>query len=151
MSPAFTALKRTRILRRRVGKARRGRFLDPQYLAFVRSLPCIVCAREGCKQVSPTEAAHVGERGLGQKCSDREAVPLCGLAHHREGSESQHKLGKKFWAYHCLERELIIADLNGQYDMESGSVPRDREPSGIPWELEAGKTRRRMIAEELYG
>jgi predicted nucleic acid binding AN1-type Zn finger protein len=29
------------------------------------------------------EAHHAGERGLGQKCSDRETIPLC-AAHHRQ-------------------------------------------------------------------
>lgn len=57
---------------------------DPKHLAFIRSLPCIVCFR-----TRGIEAAHVGTgRGMGQKCSDLDTVPLCGI-HHRE----QHRIG----------------------------------------------------------
>jgi len=61
------------------------------------------------------EAAHVGEHGLGQKCSDRETVPLC-ATHHRTGKDSHHVLGKKFWAHHGLNRDAIVKDLNRLYD-----------------------------------
>jgi len=70
-------------------------------------------------QTTPTEAAHVGERGLGQKCSDRETIPLC-AAHHRTGPESHHVLGKKFWQHHGLDRDEIVAELNRLYEKENG-------------------------------
>src|SRR5690348_9289800 len=85
-------------------KPRRGRVRDPKYLEWIRGFCCIVCWLAGTgeweafcaephdvygkavDQTSPTEAAHVGERGLGQKCSDRETIPLC-AAHHRMGKD----------------------------------------------------------------
>lgn len=64
-----------------------------------------------------SEAAHVGERGLGQKCSDRETIPLC-VEHHRTQPYAHHVLGKKFWAHHGLDKEAIVAELNRLYDQE---------------------------------
>jgi len=108
----------------------------------VRKLPCFVCVRsfymgllanpalwpfileaiEGIgpnEQQSATEAAHLGrsasKRGLSQKYPDREAGPLCGTAHHREGRESIHKLGPKFWERHGWDRDEVIDLMNGLY------------------------------------
>ncbi len=47
----------------------------PAYLKWIRTLDCCVCGG------SPSEAAHTGERGLGQKGSDYEAIPLCTPCH----------------------------------------------------------------------
>ncbi len=66
------------------------------YLAYIRSLPCVVCS-------SPfTEAAHLrmscrlaGKRevGMGEKPDDRWTLPLCSQ-HHRE----QHTMNESaFW------------------------------------------------------
>ena len=77
---------------------------DPAYLAFIRSLPCAVCPRTPPR----VEAAHVGRRGLGQKCSDREAIPLCSL-HHQE----QHRIGlKQFAGDYELDIPFLIEQLN---------------------------------------
>lgn len=96
---------------------------DKAYLAFISRLACIVCASELMRnlrsigQVSPTEVAHVGERGLSQKCSDRETLPLC-MWHHRIGPEAHHKLGKKFWDHHGLDKDVLIAEYNRKYEEE---------------------------------
>lgn len=127
-----TPLRRstTPIRKRRAGKPRRGRRVDPAYLVWIRTLACVCCLRNqrvldqavpgffNLNQASKTEAAHVGPRGLGQKCSDRQTVPLCALDHHRQGPESVHVLGKGFWNYHGLDRDAIIAELNGRYEEE---------------------------------
>lgn len=104
---------------------RHGRKSDKEYLAFVRSLPCIVCILpwklDGSGiaysnvQKSITEAAHTGSHGIGQKSSDRDALPLCAIEHHREGPTSYHKLGTKFFAYHGLDRKKLVADLQRQF------------------------------------
>jgi hypothetical protein len=65
-----------------------------------------------------TECAHVGRRGLGQKCSDYESLPLCAV-HHRTGRESHHRLGKRFWAFHCLSRVALVTELRRVYALES--------------------------------
>lgn len=109
---------------------------ESAYLAWLHELPCVVCvgtaafsrliagthtygdvARIHERQRSISEAAHVGNRGLSQKCPDREAIPLC-KQHHTEGPEAQHKLGKEFWKHHGLDRDEIIAKLNAQYDAQ---------------------------------
>ncbi len=114
---------------------------DPEYLAWIRSLPCVICFwlsestrgliysadREGvfCRclhypvqQDSRTEAAHVGTRGMSQKCSDREVIPLCGHLHHREGPKSHHKLGKRFFDHHAIDKDVLVAELNRQYETQ---------------------------------
>jgi hypothetical protein len=85
---------------------------DVLYLIWLRSQTCIVCASGRY-----VEAAHVGPRGLGQKCPDRQAVPLC-REHHRTGKTAHHVLGKAFWQYHGLSREEVIADLVRRYFSE---------------------------------
>ncbi len=114
---------------------------DPDYLAFIRDFPCILCLliEEGATQresdlqragllgvsrvqMSQTEAAHVGDRGLSQKCPDNEAIPLC-REHHREGKFSAHKLGKKFWTRWGIGRDEIIQILQHKYDAHCGVVP----------------------------
>lgn len=93
---------------------RKHRERDPEYLAFIAAQPCIVCltkavrAKDHMRQKTRTEAAHVGDRGLGTKCSDRETIPLCGEEHHREGPESGHKLGRHFWTHHGLKKWELI-------------------------------------------
>lgn len=122
------SLTQTKRIPRHRSKPRRGPLKDAKYLAFVRTIPCVVCIlpwrieKSGVSysnvQESSTESAHVGERGLGQKCSDRETIPLCS-AHHRTGRDSHHILGKGFFAHHGLDKEKIIAELNRLYDVEN--------------------------------
>lgn len=74
-----------------------GRDLD--YLAMVRTLPCLRCGME------PSEAAHVrfssaafGKgSGLSKKPDDRFSVPLCAGC-HRLDRDAQHNRGEReFW------------------------------------------------------
>lgn len=75
---------------------------DPKHLAFIRSLPCVVCFR-----TRGIEAAHVGRRGMAQKCSDRETIPLCSI-HHKE----QHRIGlRQFQRSYDLDIETIVETL----------------------------------------
>lgn len=90
---------------------------DPKYLAWIRTLPCIVCSLVEFWQESPTEAAHVGVRGLRQKSSDRATLPLCGY-HHRIGLFSHHRAGKNFWTIWKLDKEKLIAELRERYEGE---------------------------------
>ena len=98
--------------------------VDEDYKAWIRSLPCVACtaARGGNGSVesvfSPIEAAHVGERGLSQKCPDRETIPLC-VRHHREGTYSLHKLGKNWWTLHGIDKTALIAELQDRYEKET--------------------------------
>src|ERR1017187_2392850 len=69
---------------------RRGPDRSPGYLAWIRTLGCVVCARfNGASTV--VEAAHtnaLGSRGMGQKTSDFSAIPLC-AAHRSEEHTSE--------------------------------------------------------------
>lgn len=79
-------------------RQRQPRVTDPDHLAFVRGLPCLVCPND-----IETEAAHIRfadarahkrQVGKGEKPSDEWAVPLCSK-HHRE----QHRMNEaRFWA-----------------------------------------------------
>jgi hypothetical protein len=61
---------------------------SPEYLKFLRSLPCSVpdCRRHFVR----SEASHTGNRGLGQRASDWDAIPLC-PRHHRQ----YHDVGRR--------------------------------------------------------
>jgi len=97
---------------------RANRHDDPEYLNWIRTLPCLVCALFKRLQFGCTEAAHVGQRGLGQKCSDREAIPLCRL-HHREGEHAHHRLGKRFWVFWKLNRMETIRKYQEMYALRA--------------------------------
>ena len=74
---------------------------DTKYLAFLRKLCCVVCG-----SYRMIEAAHFGARGMGQKASDLDALPLC-LKCHRTGPRSYHTLGaRRFIEAHALNVEL---------------------------------------------
>jgi hypothetical protein len=125
---------------------------DPAYCVFVRRFFCVVCAsgqlvqnyrdftyiRDGdgylapILQNSPTECAHVGRRGLSQKCPDCESLPLCAIEHHRIGPESHHRLGKRFWGFHGLNRVKLITQLQALYEVESGKPARLRRKVRVP-------------------
>lgn len=65
-------------------RERRSPPRSPAFLHFVRSRPCFYCGT-----TIAVEAHHWGRRGMGQKCSDWETVPLCRVHHaqwHSEGS-----------------------------------------------------------------
>jgi hypothetical protein len=123
------------VIRRRPRKRQPGD--DPAYRAFVRTFGCVVCfasklirlSLDGRNfQTSPTECAHVGRRGLSQKCPDCESLPLCAIKHHRIGPESHHRLGKRFWGFHGLNRVELIRELQALYrlEVESGKTARLR-------------------------
>lgn len=109
------------------GELRDGWIMKPErsksYRDFIGEQPCIACYppwfryRWDDRQKSPTEVAHVGLRGLGQKCSDLETLPLC-TEHHRTGEKAHHVLGKNFWAEHGLDRDQLIASFQEKYKME---------------------------------
>jgi hypothetical protein len=77
------------------------------YLAWIRTLPCLVCGL-----TRGIEASHTGPHGLGQKSSDYSAIPLC-IQHHRTGNDSYHRLGPRSFAeIHNLDIRAIVNRLN---------------------------------------
>ena len=113
---------------------------DKPYLAWLHTLPCLCCMTTVYKdfsvpivraidkraealsglQLSRTEAAHIGARGLSQKCPDREAIPLC-REHHTEDRFSAHRLQKKFWEHYGLVKQDVIAALNRAFEEQANT------------------------------
>ncbi len=94
---------------------------DKDYLAWIASLGCICCRIAGEKQTERTEVDHVGQRGIGQRSSDRETLPLCS-SHHRTGKAARHRLGRAFWAQWGLDRDELIRTLNETYDKSESRI-----------------------------
>src|ERR1022692_4870906 len=91
--------KRQVPVRKKRFQPRRGPERSPDYLAWIRTLRCAVCAKV-TGGATVIEAAHtnvLGARGMGQKTSDFSAIPLCG-GHHRETLDSYHRLGERWFA-----------------------------------------------------
>jgi hypothetical protein len=109
--------KRTAPVRKRRSRPRRGPERSPDYLAWIRTLGCVVCARVG-GGATVVEAAHtnaLGRRGMGQKTSDLSAIPLC-TGHHREDTDSYHRLGESLFIHvQKLNLPEIVSDLNSRF------------------------------------
>jgi len=115
------------IPQKRLSGPRRGPVHDEAYKAFIREWPCAICSLtsqmidirvSGRIQGVVIECAHVGNRGLWQKCSDHETIPLCRW-HHTLGPESHHVLGRRFWEYHGVERDKLIQFYQNAYGLPS--------------------------------
>lgn len=76
-----------------------------------------MCSRVG-GGLTVVEAAHtnvLGPRGISQKTSDFSAIPLC-AAHHREDSDSYHRLGEERFAQtQHLDLPELVHGLNRHY------------------------------------
>lgn len=119
MIARHTPLHRTRLVR----KPRRY-VVPPEVLAYWEWIRLRRCAVPGCVMMTPLcmcfrgstiEVAHVGVRGLGQKCNPWEVIPLCRLHHGRGYPGSHHELGKKFWSFHGLDRMGLIRAFQKRY------------------------------------
>ena len=93
---------------------RRPRTEQGDFLAFVRSCPCLIC-----NTTHNIQAAHIrfpsamhGKplTGVGTKPDDRHCVPLC-ESHHLMGPEAQHRSGELEWWKRQKIDPLIIAAL----------------------------------------
>jgi hypothetical protein len=117
--------RRTPIRRTPLKRKPRRYVVPPEALAYwewIRSQPCVVCALldlvlRGRRsiQCQPTEVAHVGPRGLSQKCDPFEVIPLCTRHHGRGFPYSHHTLGKRFWEFHELDRMELIRSFKERY------------------------------------
>ena len=127
-------MKRTPI--KRHAPKRKPGDVDPEYLRWIRSLLCSVpdCSSYYTRvlHLRLTEAHHAGDHGLAQRAPDRTAIPLC-VWHHREGGESVHILGRRFWGAHGIEKDELIQRLNAAYDAKFSS-PACESPAapGLP-------------------
>jgi len=69
---------------------------DPDYLAFLRVLDCRAAVALNSYQFceGPMTAAHVGDRGIGQRCPDSEAISLCTYHHLRDAHDHATTAGQ---------------------------------------------------------
>lgn len=106
---------------------RRGPIRDAMYKDWIRTLPCCACFAEiyrlgvlgvevALVEAFPfrSECAHTGSRGMSQKASDHDCVPLCG-DHHRKLPGSYHASAKTFFERHNLPRLELICALRTVY------------------------------------
>ena len=83
-------------------------YRNEPYLGYIRTLPCCVCGR------SRVEAHHADTGGVGIKCNDTRAIPLCRICHtecHSLGKETfqgRKNVDFKVMQIKCLE-EYIVA------------------------------------------
>ncbi len=81
---------------------------DPNYLKFIRLLPCIGCGLKKWRM----EAMHTGAHGLGQKASDLDALPGCPDCH-----KELHKIGPvKFQEKHRIDFAHFRQMFNSFYE-----------------------------------
>ncbi len=95
---------------------------DFAYMSWIKSLQCCVCERQRVLNFGTVYAHHAGPHGLRQKSADRTCIPLCWRHHDRGSTASIHSLGKRFWGVYGLDRNRLIAELNGLYDLETGRL-----------------------------
>lgn len=113
-------LKRSRIApRSKTGRyARRDR--QREYMLWVKTQPCLVCGRK------PTEAAHTGSRGFGQKAPDQFVIPLC-PDHHRHRRDALDVAGaRRFQELHGIVIRAEIERLWGLFLRATGKM-------ALPW------------------
>ena len=117
-------------VRKKRFRPRRGPDRSPEYLAWIRTLGCVVCARVS-GGATVVEAAHtntLGRRGMGQKTSDFSAIPLC-ADHHRENLDSYHRLGEQeFSRKHGLTLPELVRALRSRFWQPDVSASRAVQP-----------------------
>lgn len=106
------------------------RIRDPNYLAYIRTQPCLLAAETPCTcggwvdtvtKGYRIEAAHVRSRGAGG--GDDQVVPLCSR-HHAEA----HRIGHKSFAKrHGLDLARMAKAIRKDYTR--GTFPRHQEAS----------------------
>ena len=118
-----STLKRTRRIRRRGRRRFRHAVVNPAKLAWVRCQPCRCAATDGDYCEGRVEPHHEGEPG---ERSDDKVLPLCGLAHHREGPHSRHVLGPEgFEAMHNLSLSAEVAAYEQRFQEETAGMVFD--------------------------
>lgn len=93
---------------------------SPRYLSWIRTLPCAICGRW------PTEAAHTGSRGLGQKAPDFSAIPLCPQCHRLDRASyhaSVREFRRRFTELYGYSLEALICRLVACYALKGGDLP----------------------------
>lgn len=107
---------------KRRSKPRRGDIVNPNYLKFIHTQPCLLLEKHPdihqCN--GPLQAHHVNVAASG--LDDTRTVPLCFGAHQHDGSSvSVHRLGRLgFERFHGLLFAAEIERLQEMYLAETG-------------------------------
>ena len=96
VAPLGSLLKRAQVQPRARQEAAER---DVDYLAMIRTLPCLRCGME------PSEAAHIRyasaafgkASGLGKKPDDRHTAPLCAGCHRLDRDAQHNRNEREFW------------------------------------------------------
>lgn len=83
---------------------------NPAYLRFVKRFPCA-----GCGRTWTVDPCHTGPHGIGQKSSDKSAIPLCRNCHDRFDEDP-----RGFAEKHGLDIPAVIERLNRAFDLKIG-------------------------------
>jgi len=75
-------LRRTAFKRKRRKETRPPEQVSPDYLIWIRTLPCAGCGRQPTTEIL-NEAHHSGPRAASRIASDFAAIPLCHLCHDK--------------------------------------------------------------------
>jgi len=97
------------------------RHRNPEHLRFVRTQPCLVCAKQ------PSDPHHLPfaqPRALGRKVSDQYTVPLC-RAHHREAHRATKEIG---WWQSVGIAPLAVAEALWQKSQSGHALNEAHEP-----------------------
>lgn len=92
----------SRILPLQKPTQRSPRIEEPDYLAWIRQLPCLVCGKPSGEGFDRTQPAHIRFNdarylkitGGGEKSDDRFVLPLCWLHHAAQTAAGE---GPRFW------------------------------------------------------
>ena len=92
---------------------------NPEFLAFVRTLPCILTGKTGYATLGTPrqvfvhqcsgriEASHVGRSGMRIKAADETCLPMCSRG-HRTGPLAHHKISSLFWSAWGLNKQVLV-------------------------------------------
>lgn len=110
---------------------RRPRNRDEKHMAFIRTLPCLLCTDD-----TTVECCHIrmADRsiakpvtGMATKCDDRFTVPLCG-GHHRQ--QHDHGNEHRWWMLSGIDpikAALAIYSVSGDFQRGSEIVAACQE------------------------
>lgn len=100
------------------------RIRDEQYLAWIRTKPCLACIYHKDSYIDAHHVLPMGGGKMGSKTDDRRTVPLCRDAHQR-----YHDKGRvRFEEIYGLDLEAEILKLNWEFDRLPKPKKRERKP-----------------------
>ncbi len=128
---AVQAFKKIRLRNAAIRGAKPER--SEEYLKFIRKLPCVVCFMGECPHLEAymgfahacyvavmccSECCHVGKTGKGmrQKCSDYETIPMCHGCHLEQHGTN----GSTFFDRHPIPLGEVFRCLREAYLQQHG-------------------------------